>query len=127
MVNDTSCLMISSSPSPHLEGRGPGYRKRHYLLKRSKPKRKSSIPSSRPDERFEEFKIGTGKVGSGSGLPVTIPGVSAGTGASEYVALGALTGGEEVQFPKRSGSEVEREGEEFSSDGMTWCPKTAPR
>ena len=43
---------------------------------------------------------------------------SAGAGASEYVALGALTGGEEVQFPKRSGNAVERADEEFSSDGM---------
>ena len=118
MVNDTSCSMISSSPSPSSQRPGTGYRKRHYLLKRSNPKRKSSIPSSRADGRFEEFKIGRGKGRSGSGLPVTIPGVSAGAGASEYVALGALTGGEEVQFPKRSGTAVERGDKEFSSDGM---------
>jgi hypothetical protein len=67
-----------------------------YLLKRSKLKRKSFIVSSRADDLFEKFEIGREKGRSGSGLPVTTPGVSAGAGASEYVALGALTGGEEV-------------------------------
>jgi hypothetical protein len=90
-----------------------------YLLKRSKPKRKSFIVSSRADGLFEKFEIGRGKGRSGSGLPATIPGgVSAGAGASGYVGLGALTGGEDVQFPKRSESEVERGDKEFSSDGM---------
>ena len=59
-----------------------------YLLKRSKPKRTSSIVSSRADGPFEKFKVGRGKGRSGSGLPVTIPGdVSAGAGASEYVQM----------------------------------------
>jgi hypothetical protein len=62
--------------------------------------------------------IGKGKGKSGSGLPATIPpGVSAGAGAREYVALGALTGGEEIQFPKRSGNPLERGDKELSSDG----------
>ena len=62
--------------------------------------------------------IGKGKGRSGSGLLATIPpGVSAGAGAREYVAMGALTGGEEVQFPKRSGNPLERGDKEVSSDG----------
>jgi hypothetical protein len=116
MANDLSCSMISAHRHPlrdAIAANAP------YLLNWSKLKRKSSIVSSRADGLFEKFEISRGKGRSGSGLPVTIPGgVSAGAGASEYVALGALTGGEEVQFPKRSGNEVEREGEEFSSDGM---------
>src|SRR5262245_50400937 len=118
MANDLSCSMISAH-HPLFSMPWADCRKRPYLLKRSKPKRKSSNVSSRADGPFEKFKVGRGKGRSGFGLPVTIPGGdSAGTGGSEYVALGALTGGEEVQFPKRSGSAVERGDEEFSSDGM---------
>jgi hypothetical protein len=112
MANDLSCSMISAHRHPLRNAIAANARR--YLLNRSKLKRKSSIVSSRADGRFEEFKIGRGKGRSGSGLPMTIPGVSAGAGASEYVALGALTGGEEVQFPKRSGNAVESRDE----DGM---------
>jgi hypothetical protein len=63
--------------------------------------------------------VGGGKGRSGIGLPVPIPGgLSAGAGENEYISLGALTGGEEVQFPKRPGNAVESGDEELSSDGM---------
>lgn len=48
-------------------------------------------------------------------------GCLAGAGASEYVALGALTGGEEVQFPKRSGNAVES-GAEDGVKGTAGAP-----
>jgi hypothetical protein len=119
MANDLSCSMISAHRHPLHDAIAA---KRPYLLNRSKLKRKSSIVSSRADGRFEEFEIGRGKGRSGSGLPVTIRGgVSAGAGGSEYVALGALTGGEEVQFPKRSGNAVES-GDEDGMKGTAGAP-----
>jgi hypothetical protein len=118
MAKDLFLFNDFSSPPRSSRCQGADCRKRPYLLKRSKLKRKSSIVSSRADGLFEKFKVGSGKGKSGSGLPVTIPGgVSAGAGASEYVGLGALTGGKEDQFPKRSGSALERGDKEFSPDG----------